>query len=77
MKKLDKATTPAPIPGLESEYRFNYARSKTNRFVDRPRVPQVVVVLAPDVAEVFKDGESVNAVLRSIVKALPRARSKD
>jgi hypothetical protein len=29
-------------------------------------------VLAPDVAKVFKDGESVNAVLRSIVKALPR-----
>jgi hypothetical protein len=28
-------------------------------------------VLAPDVAKVFKDGESVNAVLRSIVKALP------
>ncbi len=29
-------------------------------------------MLAPDVAKVFNDGASVNAVLRSLVKALPR-----
>ena len=69
MKKPAKATTPGPIRGLDSEYRFDYAKSKANRFADRPRAPQVVVVLAPDVAVDSKDGEPVNA--------LPRARSTD
>ena len=73
MKKPAKPNVAGPSAGLNSEYRFDYAKAKPNRFAGRPRVPAVVVVLAPDVAEVFKDAESVNAVLRSIVQALPRA----
>lgn len=57
---------------LDSENRFDYSKARPNRFAGRPRVQPVVVVLAPDVAKVFKDGESVNAMLRSIMKALPR-----
>ena len=77
MKKQDK-TNPSGLSGdLDSEYRFDYANAKPNRFADGPRLNPVVVVLAPDVAAVFKDGESVNAILRSIVKALPRTGAGD
>jgi hypothetical protein len=62
---------PGESGGLDSEYRFDYSKATPNRFAGKPRAQPVVVVLAPDVAKVFKDGESVNAVLRSIVKALP------
>ena len=71
MKKLARVSATAPDKDLDSEYRFDYATAKPNRFAGRRRAQPVVVVLAPDVAKVFKDGESVNAVLRSIVKALP------
>jgi hypothetical protein len=33
------------------------------------------VLLAPDVAKVFKTGESVNDALRAILKAVPRRRA--
>ena len=72
MKKPTKASSTGRSRDPRSEYRFDYAKARPNRFAGRPRVQPVVVVLAPDVAKVFKDGESVNAVLRSIVKALPR-----
>jgi hypothetical protein len=32
------------------------------------------VVLAPDVREYFPDSESVNTVLRSLIKLIPRQR---
>ena len=72
MKKPAKVSAPAPNPDLDSEYRFDYATARPNRYAGRSRTQPVVVMLAPDVAKVFKDGASVNAVLRSIVKALPR-----
>ena len=72
MKKQAKVSATASSRDLDSEHRFDYAAAKPNRYAGRPRVQPVVVMLAPDVAKVFKDGESVNAVLRSIVKALPR-----
>ncbi len=72
MKKPAKASSTGRSRDLHSEYRFDYSKAKPNRFAGHPRVQPVVVALDPDVAKVFKDGESVNAVLRSIVKALPR-----
>jgi hypothetical protein len=71
MKKPAKARSTGLSGDIYSEYRLDYSKARPNRFAGRPRVQPVVVVLAPDVAKVFKDGESVNAVLRSIVKALP------
>ena len=70
MKTPAKASSTGRSRDLRSECRY-YSKARPNRFAGRPRVQPVVVVLAPDVAKVFKDGESVNAVLRSIVKALP------
>jgi hypothetical protein len=71
MKKVSKRA-PVKPDELRPEYRLDYAKAKPNRFAGRSRTQRLVVALDPDVAKIFKDEESVNAVLRSIVKALPR-----
>ena len=60
---------------LRKEYRFDYSKAKPNRFAARARANSVVVLLAPDVAKVFKTGESVNDALRALLKAVPRKTS--
>jgi hypothetical protein len=50
---------------LEPEYRFDYTKAKPNRFAAGYKPGSRVVVLDPDVAEVFTTTESVNAVLRA------------
>lgn len=60
--------------GLQAEYRFDYAAAEPNRFAGQMRAGSLAVVLDPDVARVFRDGESVNAVLRALMAAMP-ARS--
>jgi hypothetical protein len=66
MKKRSDANA-----GLAPEYRLDYTKASPNRFAGKAQVQPVVVVLAPDVAQVFRDAKSVNAILRSIVKAMP------
>ncbi len=68
MKKPGNTSTDAD---LRPEYRLDCSKAKANRFAGRLGPEPVVILLEPDVAAVFHDGESVNAVLRSIVKALP------
>ena len=60
---------------LRREYGFDYSKARPNRFANRARAKSVVVLLAPDVAKVFKTSESVNDALRAIMKAVPRRRS--
>jgi hypothetical protein len=60
---------------LRSEYDFDYAKARPNRFARRAREKSVVVLLAPDVAKVFKNGESVNAAVRAILRAVPRRKA--
>ena len=55
---------------LRREYRFDYSKSKPNRFAAKMSEGTVAVVLEPDVAEVFKSSEAVNALLRSIISAM-------
>ncbi len=56
---------------MRSEYRFDYDQSRPNRFASQFESGSVAVVLAPDVAAVFSTSESVNSLLRSVIKALP------
>jgi hypothetical protein len=56
---------------MRREYRFDYRRAKPNRFAENMSKDAVVVVLEPDVAAVFKSSEAVNALLRSVIAALP------
>lgn len=56
---------------MRSEYRFDYSKSKPNRFASEYGEDSLAVVLDPDVASVFRSSESVNALLRSVIAALP------
>ena len=71
MKKPATNISIKHCPDLDPECRFDYTKSRPNRFAGKTRLHPVIIALAPGVAKVFKDEESVNAVLRSIVKALP------
>jgi hypothetical protein len=56
---------------LASDYEFDYAKAKPNRFAnstDRLKV----VVLDEDVAKVFTTPESVNKALRALIEVMPR-----
>jgi hypothetical protein len=56
---------------LKPEYRFDYAKAKPNRFDGRILKGSIAVLLDPDVAQVFKSAESVNAVLRALMTTMP------
>ncbi|MBL8221480.1 MAG: hypothetical protein JNL62_19755 [Bryobacterales bacterium] len=59
---------------LKEEYRFDYSTSKPNRFAERMQGGSLAVVLDPDVAQVFQDAESVNAVLRALMTTMPQRK---
>jgi hypothetical protein len=54
--------------GLRAEYRFDYARSRRNRFAAQMTKGVVAVVLDPDVAWAFPTSTAVNAALRSMIE---------
>jgi len=60
---------------LLSEYRFDYSKSHPNRFASKMSGGVVAIVLEPDVAAVFKSSEAVNALLRSVISAMPSSKS--
>ena len=80
-KKASKRKVRSAGEDMRSEYRFDYAKSRPNRFagVLKGRTT-TAVVLDPDVASVFGSPESVNRLLRSVIAALPaeakRVRSR-
>jgi len=54
------------------EYDFDYKKARPNRFADQVKGDRLVVILDPDVAEVFTTAESVNTVLRALISAMPK-----
>jgi uncharacterized protein (DUF4415 family) len=72
MKKArgSKSTTRKPREGMACECRFDYSKSRSNHFSKHLAKKAVVVVLDPDVAEVFRDPRRVNALLRAIITAV-------
>ena len=72
MKKT--VTTKKPKKGadeLRQEYRFNYRKARPNRFAARYKKGSRVVVLDPDIAQVFTTPATVNAVLRALLETMP------
>jgi hypothetical protein len=59
------------IDEILPQYNFDYSKARPNRFADRMAQDSVVVVLDPDVAEVFKTPEEVNRVLRALIATMP------
>ena len=58
-----KRAKPSDRDELRPEYRFDYAKSRPNRFAKEMK-SAIVVVLDPDVAKLFPDGRTVNEALR-------------
>ena len=61
---------------LLSEYRFDYSKSKPNRFATKMPEGTIAVVLELDVAAAIRSSEAVNALLRSVISAMPSKRSQ-
>src|SRR4029453_14010621 len=61
---------------MRPEYEFDYRKARPNRFAGRGRAGAVAVVLDPDVASVFGSSDTVNALLRSVIAAMPERGRK-
>jgi len=70
---MKKATKTRRDPDMLDEYDFsNGVRGK---YVKRLAAGSNIVILSPDVAEVFSDSDSVNEALRALAKLI-RKRTK-
>ena len=61
---------------LRPEYNLDYTKARPNRFAGQVDKSQVVVMLDADISEVFTTSESVNAILRALIKTMPTAPTK-
>jgi hypothetical protein len=57
---------------LLPEYDLDYSKGRPNRFAASLPTGARLITLDPDIAKVFPDGESVNAVLRALISTMPR-----
>ncbi len=57
---------------MRSEYQFDYRKARKNRFAGRVDKSRLVVVLDPDIAQVFTTPDSVNKVLRALIANMPK-----
>jgi len=74
MYKKHKATLNDMLP----EYDFDYQKARPNRFAGQMTKDRIVVVLDPDIANVFVTAESVNTVLRTLITTMSNvAKGRD
>ena len=77
---MKKTSTPqsdqAVSDDLLPEYDLDYSKGRPNRYAGKIDKSQVVVMLEPDIAEVFTTPESVNAVLRALISTMPATPAK-
>ena len=75
-KTLSRKKKPVNEETLRSEYRFDYSKSQPNRFASKMSKGTVAVVPEPDVAKILRSSEVVNALLRSIIAAMPSKQDR-
>lgn len=74
MKKTSLTNAlPSEVDEMLPEYKFDYSQERPNRFAGRISKERVVVMLDPDVSEVFTTPEAVNTIFRALVTALPKS----
>jgi len=61
---------------LLPEVRLDYAQARPNRFTKGITEKSLVIVLEPELAQVFKTPEQVKKILRAIAGALPQQETK-
>ncbi len=75
MKKADISDSNAvQDDDMLPEYRFDYRTARPNRFAAGVVEGSLVVVLEPEIAQVFKSQETVKAILHAIAGAIPKAK---
>jgi hypothetical protein len=71
MKKTQRSKTSKSAQGeMRPEYNFDYRKALPNRFAGRVDEDRVIVVLDPDVSEVFSTQQAVNTALQALMTAL-------
>jgi hypothetical protein len=53
------------------EYHFDYSKARPNRFAKGIAEGSLVVVLEPELTQVYKTPERVKAILKAIAQAMP------
>jgi hypothetical protein len=77
MKKISSSNSPKTVPhDMLSEYDFDYSKARPNRFAGKISNERLVVLLDPEVSQVFTTPEAVNTVLRALVTALPKGTKR-
>ncbi len=72
MKKTDSTPEEVnPDPDMRGEYDFREGRRGV--YAERYSQGTNLVALSPDIAAVFPDSESVNAALRTLIRAAQRS----
>ncbi len=77
MPENERDTLPARVEAeamddeLADDYEFDYAQAKPNRFAAGMQPGGRLVVLDPEVAEVFRESKTVNDALRALMKTMP------
>ncbi len=59
------------VDEMQAEYHFDYTKARPNRFAASCPPGGRLVVLDPDIAQVFTTTEAVNAVLRALITTMP------
>jgi hypothetical protein len=75
-KKTQNPKTKLDAGEMRPEYRFDYRKARPNRFAGRVKENRVVV-LDPDIAEVFTTPESVNKILRALISPMPPVNKQE
>ncbi|MBI3913627.1 MAG: hypothetical protein HY327_05510 [Chloroflexi bacterium] len=70
MKKISTRTTRV-TDEMRKEYRFDYGKARPNRFAAQKK-ERLIVILDPDVSQVFNKPETVNRVLRALIATMPK-----
>ncbi|MGC1377999.1 MAG: hypothetical protein WA821_17335 [Anaerolineales bacterium] len=59
---------PVPTSDPDMLKKYDFSKGVRGKYVERFKTGSNIVVLSPDVAEVFSDSESVNEALRTLIK---------
>ena len=77
---MKKTSTPESDQAVSDDllptYDLDYSKGRPNRYAGKIDKSQVVVMLEPDIAEVFTTPESVNAVFRTLISTMPATPAK-
>ena len=76
MKKPSTKARSNESEDMMPEYNFDYNKAKPNRFAGQISKERVVVLLDPEVSEVFTTPESVNTVLRALITSMPEGSKR-